>query len=241
MSGNDYFIFNGVKSTDRNVLLRSYSRTFIASSEAIVEKIYGSIGSAASDTGGRSDVTITCRVANIKSDQRDVIDTFHGDWLSGVEKKLYLWDIPGKHFIATVIDPGETTDFDVWTESEIQFLAKPYIVSDDPITVIPTTPFVNNGTDHGYGIITLKTTEATNVLTVKSGTRTITIQRSTGTFPAGTTFTINLEEEYVKQGSSSAMQYVTFDSKFFSLHPGENQFVCTNCTASLVYIERWRI
>lgn len=89
-------------------------------------------------------------------------------------------------------------------------------------------------------VIKLTASGAVSTVKAKIGTDEITIKRETGTWPKGTVFTIDTEDGMVLIGLNDGRKYLTLDSRFGLLKPGNNTVVLTGGGGSIAYYPRWK-
>lgn len=89
-------------------------------------------------------------------------------------------------------------------------------------------------------VIKLTASGAVSTVKAKIGTDEITIKRETGTWSNGTVFTIDTEDGMVLINSIDGRKYLTLDSRFGLLKPGNNTVVLTGGGGSIDYCPRWK-
>lgn len=232
---NDFFIFNEIRSTDKNIVLLDYTTSFLPASNINFIEIPGRDGSISTGKREKQDIIINCEVAFIGETQ----DIFNNNsWLLG-KGKLQFYDMLDKYYIGEVIEDLNFRNTEKWKEFNINFRCDPIKYGEKVIVNIENDVILyNSGTYKTRGIITIEITEEVNFLEI--------ILQNTGqsiyledTFQIGDIIKIDLNEEHVYKNDYSFMQNLYLESDFFDIPPGEFRITKSSGNATLEFIERW--
>lgn len=233
---NDFFIFNEIRSTDKNIVLLDYTTSFLPASNINFIEIPGRDGSISTGKREKQDIIINCEVAFIGETQ----DIFNNNsWLLG-KGKLQFYDMLDKYYIGEVIEDLNFRNTEKWKEFNINFRCDPIKYGEKVIVnnIENDVILYNSGTYKTRGIITIEITEEVNFLEI--------ILQNTGefiylghSFIPGDIVKIDLEEEMAYKNGYSIMEDCYLESDFFDIPVGEFRIATNTGNATLEYIERW--
>lgn len=239
-SADDFFVFNGIKSTSKDMVLIDYERIFLPLSKSTFIDIPGMDGSRYVEKKEKNDIFLRCKVGllNEESDGTTLSEKIleKNDWLKG-QGKLEFWDLPGMYYIGVLTEVLHVVN-NGWGEFDLVFRCKPYKQTDETATSDISKKVVVYGTEKTKGTIFADVTNTNNHIEIKLKS-TGEFLRIEDSFTAGDKIVIDLEEEYITKNGYSAMKYLTLESDFFSLHPGANEFILSNIAGSIEFRERW--
>lgn len=123
----DYFIFNGVKSTDKNVVLKSYRPIFLPQRNVDYESIPGRHGSLEFDDGTYQDIVIEAECAILGSDELEVMSNAYLAklWLSQ-KGWLSFWDDPQRLYIGRIMNQIPLDQQTAWGDVRLLFRCEPF-------------------------------------------------------------------------------------------------------------------
>lgn len=232
---DDFFIFNNIKSTDKNIILKNYTTAFLPANNRRFIDVMGRDGSIPKGSKSKQDIIINCDVAMLGTSQ-DV--HYLNEWLSH-RGQLKFWDMLDKYYIGEVIGEIPMTDKETWKEFTLSFRCHPIAYGQQKQFDITSNPTIYNlGTYPTKGTITIEITEGVDHIQV-------TLQ-NTGefiylghNFISGDIVTIDLEEEMAYKNGYSIMRDCYLESDFFEIPTGKFEITVSSGKATLEYIERW--
>jgi predicted phage tail component-like protein len=230
----DFFTFDNVLSTDKNIVLKDYSPIFLPATDYNYIEIPGRDGSVRKGSGSRRDVLIRCEVAMIGTTQ-DIYDV--NAWLSN-RGGLSFWDMPDKYYIGELYEEIPMLDMEEWKEFDLYFRCHPVKYGADVNTSLSgSTLILNSGTYETFPVIEtmLVTAETTLEFTHTNTGEKITMS---GSYGIGDVIVVDFENEEITQNGNPVNDDLHLDSDFFKLAPGENTIV-SSVDATIHFTERW--
>lgn len=235
----DYFIFNDIKSTNKNIVLLNYKPIFLPVNNRKFKQIPGRDGSIPTTDRSKQDIIIECEVSILGDSEEEVNKNIELaiPWLSE-RGNLIFWDMLDRYYIGEVV--GETPmDKSInWNTFILQFRCHPIKYGNKIEHIIDNDILINEGSYKTKGIITIEVTENIDHIQV-------TLQ-DTGeyiylghNFAVGDTVVIDLEKEIAYKNGYSVMKDCYLESDFFEIPPGEFRLTTNTGNATLEYIERW--
>jgi predicted phage tail component-like protein len=237
----DYFKFNNVKSTDKDIVLIDYKPIFLPANDRRFVQIPGRDGSIQAGTNAKKDVILDCKVAILGNSEEDVLYRvcLANTWLAK-RGKLEFWDQPGRYYIGEVVGEVSMESQITWNTFGLQFRCEPVKYGQEVTQVLDGSTLANRGTYKTKGVITLAVTADTNYIQarlVNTG-EFVYIEHD---FVAGDEVEISLERSFVKKNGYLINEDVYLESDYFFIPPGDFQITVepAETTATITYIERW--
>lgn len=221
----DYFKFNGIKSTDKNITLEKYERPWMAEDDSIFTEIEGRRGSLL-DEGVERDILITLYLSWLIETEND---DHNIQWAKG-RGKLEFPDLPNKHFMGKIISTTPMEDHG-WHDFEAIVRADPIIYGEDKNLALPTINNAGSIPSPGKYILTAK---AGSYVEIQLGNQKIRLEK---TFKNGDQ--IIIEDDHVTIDGVNGMKYLVLESRFFEVPAGNTTFTLKNCTGRVEFTERW--
>lgn len=237
---DDYFIYDGIKSTDKNIFLKSYKIIFLPEDNTVYKNIPGKIGSLEGTSRGLKDIIISCEVAILGEGSELISNIENANYWLSQNNKLKFWNMIDKYYIGKLIGSVDVEDKDQWGEFNLQFRCFPLKISETrkEIDNIHAKTLINQGTYKTTGILLIKVSSNVNNLKV-------TLQ-NTGEYiylednlKKDDVVEINLEDEYIKKNGLLIMDKLHFESDFFELPIGEFNITSSNGIMDIEFRERW--
>ena len=237
---SDYFVFNGIASTDKNISLIDYNSIFLPANNRSFISVPGQDGSIPSGNDSKQDVIINCEVAITGDTEEEIKQNIERAnlWLSK-RGKLTFWDMLDRYYIGEVI--GEIISFSKinWDNFTLQFRCSPIKYGSTKTYDITNNPEIYNlGTYKTMGIIKIEITEDVSFLEVRL-TNTGEFIYLDHDFIVGDIIKIDLEDEKAYKNGYSIMKDCYLESDFFEIPVGEFRITVSSGKATLEYVERW--
>ena len=237
---DDFFIFDGIKSTDKNITLIDYKRIFLPANNRSFLQIPGKDGSVPKGEDTKQDIILDCEVSITGDDEREINNNIENTnvWLSK-RGELTFWDMLDRYYIGEVIGEISMDSQIKWNLFSLQFRCNPIKYGEAKSFDITQSPTIyNTGTYHTKGIITIEITEEVDHIevTLQNTGEFIYLEDS---FVSGDKVVIDLEKEYISKNGYSAMQNLYLESDFFRIPVGEFRITTNTGNTTLEYIERW--
>lgn len=237
---DDYFIFNGIKSTDKNIYLIDYNPIFLSDSKNNFINLPGRVGSIESKSKGLNDIIINCE-SSILGEGNELIKNIENanHWLSK-RSKLKFWNMIDKHYIGRLVEVIDVEDKNQWGLFNLQFRCYPLKISENKTAIqdIAGKTIINQGTYETTGKIIVNIDKDVDHLKVDL--------QNTGEFiyleddfKEDDEILIDLEDEYVKKNGNLIMDKLYLESDFFDIPVGEFEIKLSSGKGTLEYRERW--
>lgn len=231
-------MFDGIKSTDKNIILKNYNRIFLPANSRNFIRIPGKDGSLPRGNKSKEDITINLEVAISGTDEEEINTNIENanTWLSK-RGQLSFWDSLDRYYMGEVVGEVSVENRTKWGDFTLQFRCHPIKYGETKTVDIAGNLF-NEGTYESEG--TIKVTIASNIdyLRVELNNTNESIQIGND-FVEGDVVTIDLEEEKVYKNGYLIMKYVYLESEFFKIPAGEFSIDISNGNATLEFTERW--
>lgn len=237
----DYFIFENMKSTDKNIVLKEYSRSFLPANNRNFIRIPGKDGTVPRGDDSKQDVIIDCQVSILGNDEKEINQNIESAnvWLSQ-RGKLTFWDMLDRYYVGEVVGEISIENQTKWGDFNLQFRCHPIKFSrlDHFVELEENTEFTNTGSYKTSGIITVTLDSDIDMIryTLQDTGEFIQIEHD---FIEGDTIIIDLEEEKVTKNGYSVQKDVYIESDFFSIPPGRCRITSNIGKGFLEYTERW--
>lgn len=123
----DYFVFNGIKSTDKNVVLINYRPIFLPQRNTEYELIPGKSGSIEFDSGTYQDIIIEAECAILGENEQEVMTNAYEakKWLSP-KGWLSFWDDPQRFYIGRIANQIPLEQQVKWGNIRLLFRCQPF-------------------------------------------------------------------------------------------------------------------
>ena len=124
---DDFFIFNGVKSTDKNIVLVDYERIFLPERNIEHEFIPGRHGAVEFDDRTYQDIVFEAELAIMGESEQDVIVNARAaeHWLSQ-KGQLTFWDEPQRFYMGRIVNQVPMTQQVKWGDIRALFRCEPF-------------------------------------------------------------------------------------------------------------------
>lgn len=123
----DYFVFNGIKSTDKNIVLLNYEPIFLPQRNIDYEFVSGRHGSIEYDDGTYQDIIIQAECSILGDSEEDVIVNarYARHWLSQ-KGQLSFWDEPQRFYIGRIVNQIPLERQVMWGNVNLLFRCEPF-------------------------------------------------------------------------------------------------------------------
>jgi predicted phage tail component-like protein len=236
----DYFKFNGIKSTDKDIVLIDYRPIFLPANDRRFVQIPGRDGSIQVGTDAKKDVILDCNVAILGENEEDILNRvcLANTWLAE-RGKLEFWDMPGKYYMGEVIGEISMESQIAWNTFGLQFRCEPVKYGQEVTQALDGAARINRGYKT-KGVINLAVVADTNYIQVRlvNSGEFVYVKHN---FVAGDEVEISLERSFVKKNGHLINEDVYLESDYFFIPPGDFQITVepAETTATITYIERW--
>lgn len=237
---DDYFVFDGVKSTDKDIVLLDYRPLLLPQNKRVFVDIPGRDGSIVTGSDAKNDIEILANCAVVGENEADMLEKVRQakPWLFK-RGKLSFWDEPGRYYVGEVIRQTPITRKISWGEFDLMFKCEPVAYGQQVTEELTGATLVNAGTYEATGIITVEIGGAASFLRVGL-VETGEFIYLEDAFGLGDVVVVDLEKESVTKGSYLIMDKLSLDSDFFCIPAGEYTITIEpEAAAQLEYVERW--
>lgn len=239
--GNDYFIFNGIKSTDKSIYLRSYNHMFLPANNRVFLNIPGRDGSLVVGNDSKEDVLFNCEVAIVGEDEKDILNKIEEAnlWLSK-RGKLSFWDMnENRYYIGEVTGEISTVSQETFDEFVLVFRCFPIKFGETKtLSFTNSITFENKGTYNAEGTLRINIAETignVKVTLVNTGEY-VAINHN---FVKDDVVLIDFKDEEVYKNNHLIMEDCHLESDFFSIPVGKSTITTNTGNSILEYTERW--
>ena len=237
----DYFKFNGIRSTDKDIVLIDYKPIFLPANGRRFIQIPGRDGSIQAGSYARKDIVLDCEVAILGTNEEDIHNRIclANTWLAE-RGKVEFWDMPGRYYIGEVVGEVSMESQITWNTFGLQFRCEPVKYGREVTQVLDGSILTNAGTYKTKGVVNLAVTAPTGYIDidlVNTG-KFIYVEDN---FLAGDTVEVDLARGFIKKNGYLINDKVYLESDYFFIPPGEYQIRITPeaITGSITYTERW--
>lgn len=141
-----HFKFNGIKSSNRNIVLKGYKPIFLPALNAEYEQVPGRHGSVEFNDNTRQDVVIEADIAILGGSKQEVMANARAAeyWLSQ-KGQLNFWDEPQRFYIGRIVNQIPLERTAAWGDVTLLFRCEPFayfiksmaeeIILDDEIPI----------------------------------------------------------------------------------------------------------
>ena len=237
---DDYFIFDDIKSTDRNIYLIDYNPVFLPDSKIDFKELPGRVGSIEVKSKGLNDIIIDCEVA-ILGEGPELIENIRNAnyWLSK-RSKLKFWNMLDRYYVGRLLEVVNVEDKNGWGLFNLQFRCYPLKISEYKTVIedISGKTIINQGSWETTGqiIVEIKSSVEHLKVTLQNTGEFIYLEDS---FHRGNEILIDLENELVKKNGNLIMDKLYFESDFFDIPRGEFTITLSSGVGALEFRERW--
>jgi len=122
-----YFKFNGIKSSDKNIVLKEYKPIFLPALNVEYEQVPGRHGSIEFNDNTRQDIVIEVDIAILGDSKTEVMVNARAieHWLSQ-KGQLSFWDEPKKFYIGRIVNQIPLERQAAWGEATLLFRCEPF-------------------------------------------------------------------------------------------------------------------
>lgn len=237
---DDYFVFDGVKSTDKDIVLLDYRPLLLPQNKRVFVDIPGRDGSIVTGSDAKNDIEILANCAVVGENEADMLEKVRQakPWLFK-RGKLSFWDEPGRYYVGEVIRQTPITRKISWGEFDLYFRCEPIAYGQQVTEELTGATLVNAGTYEATGIITVEIGGAASFLRVGL-VETGEFIYLEDAFALGDVVVVDLDKESVTKSGYLIMDKLSLDSDFFRIPVGEYTITIEPAaTAQLEYVERW--
>lgn len=123
----DYFVFKGVKSTDKSIVLKRYENIFMPKKRVSYTEIQGRHGSIEFDYGTYEDIIMEVEAAVLGDNEYEVIANARAAerWLSE-RGQLFFWNEPQRFYIGRIVNQVPLTEQVKWGDILLLFRLEPF-------------------------------------------------------------------------------------------------------------------
>ena len=141
-----HFKFNGIKSSDKNIVLKEYKPIFLPALNVEYEQVPGRHGSIEFNDNTRQDIVIEVDIAILGDSKTEVMVNARAveHWLSQ-KGQLSFWDEPQRFYIGRIVNQIPLERTAVWGNVTLLFRCEPFayfiksmaeeIILDDEIPI----------------------------------------------------------------------------------------------------------
>lgn len=141
-----HFKFNGIKSSNRNIVLKGYKPIFLPALNAEYEQVPGRHGSIEFNDNTRQDIVVETDIAILGDSKQEVMANARAveHWLSQ-KGQLNFWDEPQRFYIGRIVNQIPLERTAVWGNVTLLFRCEPFayfiksmaeeIILDDKIPI----------------------------------------------------------------------------------------------------------
>lgn len=141
-----HFKFNGIKSSDKNIVLKKYKPIFLPALNIEYEQVPGRHGSIEFNDNTRQDIVIEVDIAILGDSKTEVMVNARAveHWLSQ-KGRLQFWDEPQRFYIGRIVNQIPLERTAVWGNVTLLFRCEPFayliksmaeeIILDDEIPI----------------------------------------------------------------------------------------------------------
>jgi predicted phage tail component-like protein len=237
----DYFKFNGIKSTDKDMILLNYTPVFLPAKNIKFVKIPDKDGFVVQGAGKRDGIIIRCEVAIIGENEEQVLNKVEqiNIWLKD-KGKLEFWDMPDRYYMGEIADEIHMLQKITWNEFILIFNCDPIKYGQTVTQYLDGEEKLNNGTYEAEGTINLTVTEPTSYIDVEL-INTGDFLYIEHEFLVGDYVEIDLKKQYVKKNNVLITKDLYIESDFFKIPSGNYLIKITPSTVlgNITYIEQW--
>lgn len=238
---DDYFVFDGVKSTDKDIVLLDYRPLLLPQKKRVFVEIPGRDGSIATGSDAKEDIELLLNCAVIGENEADMLEKVRlaKPWLMK-RGKLSFWDEPDKYYIGEAIRHTPVVRKISWGEFDLYFRCEPVAYGQQVVEVLTGGALANAGTYKAAGKITVEIGGAASFLRIAL-VETGEFIYLEDEFVEGDVVVVDLEKEKVTKGGYLIMDKLSLDSDFFLIPAGEYTITIEPdvVVAQLEYVERW--
>lgn len=122
-----YFKFNGIKSSDRNIVLKGYKPIFLPALNVEYEQVPGRNGSIEFNDNTRQDIVIEVDIAILGDSKQEVMANARAIeyWLSQ-KGQLSFWDEPQRFYIGRIVNQIPLERQVAWGDVTLLFRCEPF-------------------------------------------------------------------------------------------------------------------
>lgn len=122
-----HFKFNGIKSSDKNIVLKEYKPIFLPALNIEYEQVPGRHGSIEFNDNTRQDIVIEADIAILGDSKTEVMANARAveHWLSQ-KGQLSFWDEPQRFYIGRIVNQIPLERTAVWGNVTLLFRCEPF-------------------------------------------------------------------------------------------------------------------